>query len=326
MFTGSDVGRILDVATQGGDLENRFVAMAQVLQNILGSCITPLEHRANVTIKGDLTVEGNTNFATAVGSNNYAVATGTWVRAAGHGSYVTALPASDPIGTPSGADAITIYLPRYSADKDPNVYSGDILQYVTVDGVNYAVGESFLDQKIGSLKAMTINDTGMNGWTKCDGTGATEDHTDLFVRGHETTYGTTGGADTHGHTGTVTVASTSLSITGAIAQGFADIDDHPDHRHLVQDVFCQSSLDGGAVYYHATTDVIYTEGMIDIGGTTPLTYDHTDVGHTHGLGTLDVTPDPHDHTGTVTIADANNVPSYITVIWYVRTGPSGETS
>lgn len=321
MYTGSDVGRILDVATQGGDLESRFVAMAEVLQNILGSCVTPLEHRADVTIKGNLTVEGNVNFPTT--GSNYAVANATWVRAFGNGSYVTALPASDPIGTPTGDPAITIYLPRYNAALDPNVYAGDVLQYVTVDGVNYAVGESFLDAEIGTLKPMT-HATTRHGWALCDGSGATDDFSNLFVRGNATTYGTTGGVDTHSHTGSTTIANTSLGITGAIATGYADIGDHPDHRHLVQDVFCQTSLDGGAVYYHATTDVIYTEGMIDIGGSAPLTYDHTDAGHTHGLGTLDVTPDPHNHTGTITVDSANNIPAYINVIWYVRTGPSGE--
>lgn len=295
--------------------------LGQMIAELLGNCQLPLTHNGPITLTNPLN-----NFNISGVSFNYAVANATWVRASGHGSYVTALPASDPIGTPTGDPAITIYLPRYSADKDPNVYSGDVLLYVTVGGTNYAVGESFLDAKIGSLKCMTINDTTMNGWTKCDGAGATDDFTSLFVRGNATTYGTTGGANTHGHTGSTTIANTSLGITGAIATGYADINDHPDHRHLVEDVFCQTSLDGGAVYFHATTDVIYTGGMIDIGGSTPITYDHADNGHTHGLGTLDVTPDPHNHTGTISINDGNNVPAYINVIWYVRTGPSGEIS
>lgn len=292
---------------------------SQILMNVLARCDGELDFRGDLTVN-NLTVRGG-----LPGSNNYAIATGTWVRVVGHGSYVTCRAASDPIGTlTSDATTFRVYLPRSSADKDPNVYAGDILQYVTVGGTNYAIGESYLDAKIGSLKAMTINDTGMNGWTKCDGGGSTVDHTNKFVRGNATTYGTAGGSDTHTHTGTVTVDNTSLGITGAIATGYADIGDHPDHRHLVDDVFCQTSLDGGAVYFHATTDVIYTGGMVDIGGSSPITYDHTDAGHTHGNGTLDVTPDPHNHTGSVTINSANNIPAYINVIWYVRTGPSGE--
>lgn len=291
---------------------------SQILMNVLARCDGELDFRGDLTVN-NLTVRGG-----LPGSNNYAIATGTWVRASGHGSYVTCRAASDPIGTlTSDATTFRVYLPRSSADKDPNVYAGDILQYVTVGGTNYAIGESYLDAKIGSLKAMTINDTGMNGWTKCDGGGSTVDHTNKFVRGNATTYGTPGGSDTHTHTGSITVDNKSLDIIGTTATGEANIPDHPDHVHKQSDV-CHILAVGGDYYGYATDDPHYTEGVLDAISKAPLTLEHIDSGHDHDAGTLAVDPNPHNHTGSVSIDSANNIPAYINVIWYVRTGPSGE--
>jgi hypothetical protein len=152
--------------------------------------------RAVSDVDLDVTVE-----AADSGTNSYAVAQGTWTRASGHGSYVSCRAASDPIGTLT-ADATTfnVYLPRSSADKDPCVYSGDILQYTEVGGVKYALGESYLSAKIGTLGELYHDDV-PNGWLFCDGSGSTPDLREQFTQGaiDDTEIGDTGGSTTHAH-------------------------------------------------------------------------------------------------------------------------------
>ena len=293
--------------------------LGQLVADLLGQCQLPLRHEGDIEVR-NLKVNGTITGGSA--SFSYAVAQGTWVRASGDGSYVTCRAASDPTGTlTADATTFTVYLPRWIASKDPNVYSGDVLQYVTIGGTNYAVGESYLDDKIGTLRAMTIG-TEYNGWELCDGNGSTDDFVGLFVRG-AATYGTTGGADTHGHTGSVTVATTSLSITGDTGSGQADIGDHPDHVHQ-QDGVCHIIETGGTYYGYSTDDPHYTGGVLDTSYN-PLTLEHVDGGHTHDAGTLAISPNPHGHSGsTITINNGNNVPAYIEVVWFVRVGPSGE--
>lgn len=351
MFTLSDTGRILDVATQGGDLESRFVAMAQVLTNILGACNTPLEHRGDVTLRGDLTVDGDVNLPISLTGDNYAVAVSTWVRAALHGSYVMCRAATDPVGTlTDDAEPFIVYLPRSIATKDPNVYAGDILQYVTVNGINYAVGEAYLDAKIGTFRPMTLN-SAINGWALCDGDGETPDLNGLFVRGAEN-YGATGGSNTHGHSGGISVDAATVTITGntgstnlstTASSGTTgssttgiSIADHPNHVHDLEDTCI--------VLQNATGPAVVMDGftgpMLTDDGLGSLTYTHsvTDPGHDHSFGshTHPVSPDPHNHsagtlaasshshTGSATIGDGSNIPEYIDLVWYVRVGPTGE--
>lgn len=164
---------------------------AELIISVLTQCNAPLEHRAEVT----------TPTGSVTGASSYAVAQGTWTRVAGHGSYVSCRAASDPSGTlTSDATAFNVYLPRSSADKDPCVYSGDILQYVEVGGVKYAVGESYLSAKIGTLGELYHNDV-PNGWAFCDGSGSTPDLRERFTQGavDNTEIGDTGGSTTHAH-------------------------------------------------------------------------------------------------------------------------------
>lgn len=159
------------------------------------------EEFASILLRAVEDVELETSAAASSGTNSYAVAQGTWVRASGHGSYVSCRAASDPIGTLT-ADATTfnVYLPRSSADKDPCTYSGDILQYVEVGGVKYALGESYLSAKIGTLAELYHDDV-PNGWAFCDGTGSTPDLREQFTQGaiDGTEIGDTGGSVTHAH-------------------------------------------------------------------------------------------------------------------------------
>lgn len=324
---------------------------SEILMSVLGRCDGELDFRGDLTVD-NLTVRNS--FSGAGAANSYAVATATWVRASGHSSYVTCRAASSPTGTlTSDATTFTVYLPRSVAHKDPNVYAGDVLQYVEIGGIKYAIGESYLDDKIGTLRAMTFN-SAHNGWARCDGTGSTVDHTNKFVRG-SSSYAATGGADSHTHTGSITTDNASVSITGstgsqALATSAAGgttgssttgitLDAHPDHRHVVPNP-CQ--VQSGTPYPISTSSIIYTEGMIEIAGTGGVTYTHNDLmddpGHTHSVGshTHAITPDPHshtagtlagsshNHTGSVSINSADNIPAYLTVVWYVRVGPSGE--
>lgn len=291
---------------------------------------------------------------------SYAVAQGTWTRASGNGSYVSCRAASDPIGTlTSDATTFNVYLPRSSQDKDPNVYAGDVLQYVTVSSVKYAVGESYLDDTIGTVKGI-YHTTIPNGWDICDGGGSTPDFVNKFIRGNSSAGGT-GGSDTHGHTFTGTsgnTGSTALSVTGstgtqALTVGASGgttgssttgitVDDHPDHKHS-QDSPCQA-VEGAGPYCHQSPTTNYTSGVLDMAGAAmTLTHTVNDSGHTHSIGshTHSITPDPHSHTLSAsispdphnhtftpagTIDNASNVPAYRNLILIIRIGPSGEIS
>jgi hypothetical protein len=297
--------------------------MAQVLTNIMGSCVTPAEHRAHVTFKDGITVEGDVNLPISLTGDNYAVAVSTWVRAAVHGSYVMCRAATDPVGTlTDDAEPFIVYLPRSIATKDPNVYAGDILQYVTVNGINYAVGEAYLDAKIGDGKWRTNAGT-INGWLMCDGTGTTTDMRGRFLRGSDT-YGTPGGSDTHTHTGEA--ADESLSVGGTIdsATTGITIDNHPDHAHSPRDTPVDVVEDpAGRRIWGALECTSVTKDASCTGPDTNVqVHGVNDAGHTHTVSGMGITPNPHSHD--VSIDSGSNVPAYIDVVWYVRTGPSGE--
>lgn len=175
---------------------------AEVLISVLTQCNAPLEHRAEVTTP------------TSGTGASYAIALATWIRASGHGSYVNCRAASDPIGTLTSSSAtFNVYLPRSSADKDPNVYAGDILQYVEISGVKYAVGESYLSAKIGTLAELYHNDV-PNGWAWCNGSGSTPDLRERFTQGALTSgeIGTTGGHTTHAHDISYTVLPVLIGV------------------------------------------------------------------------------------------------------------------
>lgn len=291
---------------------------AELIISVLTQCNADLLHRGDVTFEGDVTFNGSTN----IGGGSYAVANATWTRAGGHGSTVTALPASDPIGTLTGAAAITIVLPRSNAAMDPNVYSGDILQYVTIDGVNYAIGESYLDAPIGTVRWQHPT-TVKHGWQLCDGTGSTPNLIGRFLYG-ATSSGGTGGSTTHTHTGSVTVnsgtasiSSTNLSTTASagttgttsLSTGSASgssgsattgitVDDHADHYHN-QEAPCQALANATGPYCHNSPTSNITTGVVDSGGS-PAVLGHsiTDPGHTHTFGSHShtISPDPHSHS------------------------------
>lgn len=289
---------------------------------------------------------------------SYAVAQGTWTRASGNGSYVSCRAASDPVGTlTSDATTFNVYLPRSSQDKDPNVYAGDILQYVEVSSVKYAIGESYLDDTIGVIKGIYHTNI-PNGWDVCDGGGSTPNFTARFLRAN-TSAGGTGGSNTHSHTFTGTggtTGTTSLSITGstgtqaltvAASSGTTGsnttgitIADHPDHTHNLS-LICQAQEAVGPWCGNATT--LQTGGVLVGGAAAALSHPVTDPGHTHSIGShthtispdphshtlsASVTPDPHSHSFTPagTVNDGSNVPVYTDVIWIIRIGPSGEIS
>jgi hypothetical protein len=298
-----------------------------MIAELLGNCQLTLKHNGRVEIPNLVT--NNLNLST--GGALYAKATATWVRGAGHTSTVQAAPASDPIGTLTGDPTITIILPRAVSHKDPNVYTNDILQYVEVNGLYYAVGEGYLDDKIGTLRPMTIA-SAINGWLAMDGAGATTDLRNKFVRGGST-FGTPGGSDTHTHTGEA--ADESLSVGGTIdsATTGITIDDHPDHIHAQRDTVYEVDAhhDPGAVNYNIWSSLKCGSGMKLPGEPDPCenasdlngyTHHVNDAGHTHTVASMSITPNPHSHD--VSIDAGSNVPAYIEVVWYVRTGPSGE--
>ena len=227
---------------------------------------------------------------------------------------------TDPVGTLTDyAEPFLVYLPRSISSKDPNVYAGDILQYVTVNGINYAVGEAYLDAKIGTLRPMTLN-SAINGWSLCDGAGQTDDFDSKFARGAGT-YGATGGSDTHGHGGTVD--DTSLSVGGSINSNTTGItvDPHEDHFHGPRGTPIVVDIGTDQEIWQA---IECTTGarVETCSGPATLTHSVIDPGHTHSTTGMSSTPNPHDHG--LSIDDASNVPSFIDVVWYVRTGPSGE--
>lgn len=131
---------------------------AELIISVLTQCNADLEHRGDVEFPNLPDGGGG-----GTGIASYAVANATWTRASGHASSVTADPADAPDGTTNGEAAITILLPRYNTDKDPNVYAGDILAYQTINGVHYAVGEGHLDSPIGHVLLHT-NATIPHGW------------------------------------------------------------------------------------------------------------------------------------------------------------------
>lgn len=181
---------------------------AELIISVLTQCNAPLEHRAEVTTP--------TDGSSGTGAS-YAIALGTWTRAAGHGSYVSCRAASDPIGTlTSDATAFNVYLPRSNAAMDPNVYINDILQYVEIGGVKYAVGESYLDAKVGTLREL-YHATVPHGWQHCDGSGSTPDLREQFTQGSidNTDIGDTGGSLTHSH-------ETGYSIVYVLGGGGVD--------------------------------------------------------------------------------------------------------
>lgn len=289
--------------------------LGQMVADLLGNCQLPLSHDGPVNIPGLNT----TTLNLSTGGANYAVAQSTWVRSSGHGSTVVAAPASDPIGTLTGDPNITIRLPRAVSHKDPNVYAGDILQYVTIDGVNYAVGEGYLDDKIGTLRPMTIA-SAINGWSRCDGTGSTAEFSGKFVRGADA-YGATGGADSHTHTGEV--ADESLSVGGTIDSNTTGVtvDPHEDHFHGPRGTPIVVDIGTDQEIWQAIE--CSTGARVETcSGPATLTHSVIDPGHTHSTTGMGITPNPHDHG--LTIDSSSNVPSYIDVVWYVRTGPSGE--
>lgn len=292
---------------------------AELIISVLTQCNAPLEHRAEVTTP--------TTTTTASGAS-YAVALGTWTRASGNGSYVSCRAASDPIGTlTSVATAFDVYLPRSSQDKDPNVYAGDVVAYEEVSGVKYAVGGSYLDDTIGTVKGL-YHTTVPNGWSICNGSGSTPDFVTKFVRGNSSAGGT-GGANTHGHTFTGTGGNTgtqalsvtgstgtqALSVTGSTGTqaltvgasggttgtGNAVISDHPEHTH---DFHCPCQIDfvGGGGPWASNSEHKETGGVLVSGASTALT--HADSGHTHPIGshTHSISPDPHSHTLSASIS------------------------
>lgn len=188
------------------------------------------EEMASILLDAVEDVELETPAASSSTGISYAVATATWVKAATHGSSVTCRAASDPIGTlTSDATTFTVYLPRSCSAKDPNVYSGDVLQYVEVGGVKYAVGEGYLDDVIGTIKPL-YNDDVRNGWQFCDGTGSTPDLTEQFLQGavDDTEIGDTGGNTTHthftGHTPVIlanAALGADISVVGSSSFGCA---------------------------------------------------------------------------------------------------------
>lgn len=296
--------------------------LGKLIFDLLGNCQLPITHNGTVNLPNIVN-----NFS---GGASYAVANATWVRQSGHGSTVTALPASDPTGTPSGAGAITIYLPRWNAAKDPNVYSGDILQYVTVNGVNYAVGD-YLDDRIGTIKYQH-HATIPHGWE------AYSDCYGKFIQGASAA-AAGGGTSSHTHTGTVTVDEASADIQGtsltvsslvgstgttslatlgssgttgttSLSTGSASgtsgssttgitVGDHADHKHS-QDAPCQALADAMGPFCHNSPTTNYTSGALDASTGSPMTLTHsvTDPGHTHTFGshTHSISPDPHDHS------------------------------
>lgn len=170
---------------------------ADILFKTLARCDGTLDFNGTLIVDR---LETRVPLPSASGAN-FALANATWVRASGHNSTVTAVPADDPIGTPtSGASPITIKLPRSCGAKDPNVYSGDVLQYVTVNGVNYAVGASYLDEPIGTTKLYTNGDI-RNGWHLMDDAAYGHDMEDFFPMGTKVLGDllTDGGGDDHYH-------------------------------------------------------------------------------------------------------------------------------
>lgn len=206
---------------------------AEVLISVLTQCNAPLEHRAEVTTP------------TSGTGASYAIALATWIRASGHGSYVNCRAASDPIGTLTSSSAtFNVYLPRSNSDKDPCVYAGDILQYVEISGVKYAVGESYLSAKIGTLGELYHNDV-PNGWAWCNGSGSTPDLRERFTQGavDNTEIGDEGGTTTHAHD----LSYTQLSVN-------VGVDDPADPN----DIFFTVNLDGGG--FCATGPVEFDSG------------------------------------------------------------------
>lgn len=236
--------------------------------DFLFQCNAPLEHRGEVNFT-QLNIQGNT-------TGFYAVAASTWVRVAGHMSWVWCREATDPMGTlTSDATQFLVYLPRTNAAKDPNVYAGDILQYVRLpNGSRVSVGESYLDDPIGTIKGQ-FHTTLRHGWKKCDGAGGRPQTHETFLRGNTSAAGGTGGTSSHTHTVSVTVASNTTGITagstaalitvvdftgstssedivfgGTATIGYAvtgiTIDDHPDHAHSIEPRFTTIAYTAGA--------------------------------------------------------------------------------
>ena len=142
-----------------------------------------------------------------------------------------------------------------------------------------------MDDPIGTVKMFTGSSAQVRpGWACMGGGNASKhlngnswDMEDKFAR-HSCSdgkVGTTGGADTHTHTGTTDYNETGITVA-----------DHPDHAHPFAYYIYNNIQTEGTQTIHSP-DPARTSGATNLAGDTPVTLSHdvTDGGHAHPFTT-----------------------------------------
>ncbi|HZZ73622.1 MAG TPA: hypothetical protein VFE24_15320 [Pirellulales bacterium] len=213
---------------------------------------------------------------------NWTYTGGVYPSQGGHGR-VSVQACDDSVGSNPHGAAIVVYLPN-GASGDPNLVAGDVIAFVLADNGTPVCISAYLDDPIGTVKMFTGSSAQVRpGWACMAGgdeskhlNGASWNMEDRFAR-HSCSdgkVGTTGGSDTHDHTG----------VTGYNETGIT-IDDHPDHVHPLTSSYLldiRGDLSGKVI-----TDLAgYTEGVHDnTASHDPLVLTHNvvDEGHAHTL-------------------------------------------
>lgn len=318
MFT-EQVGQ-LDSAKTVDDLKD-------ILKWLLGNCEASLTHRGPVTLdgfrpegatdamlnvtngyiapddamslpdaNGDLTngwaaiFNGGVRFrGPFIGGFRWAKASGNWTNTgtAAWVSYVDCVLCSDYLGTedPQGR-TIRIYLPR-SSTRDPNVRTGDVIQYTLGDdGRAYCATEVY-DGKIGEQRDLlsgTAADyaSGLRGWFLADGANGTVD-----LDGPLIGYGYTGAGDyaTVGNSVsasfTATISGNGGTVTTSSATTGVTVSAHTAHTHSIEHESIEAALSSLTATSYAELsddDAVNTYNRSSGGEGFPQ-----DTGHTHSL-------------------------------------------
>jgi hypothetical protein len=226
---------------------------------------------------------GGSQIRWGVAQANWTYTGGVYPSQGGH-ARVTVQACDDSVGSnPSGVDVV-VYLPN-NASGDPNVVAGDVIAWTYAANGTPVCVSSYMDDPIGTVKMFTGSSSQVRpGWA-CMGGGNADKHLngnswdmeDKFAR-HSCSdgkVGTTGGADTHTHTGVTDYNETGIEVA-----------DHPDHRHDLTTTDYYDIQSGGATLIHSTSPA-YTSGVKDTTYGNPLALTHTvtDEGHAHPFAT-----------------------------------------
>lgn len=263
--------------------------LAQEVYGVLGK-EQPLTHRGRLTIDATLP-DGATGAALTIRASNKkpdgaqpraieilgglglgggsslktATADEDWVAGTGNDGTVSAV-------DDDSSEAVTIQL-KGCPGMCPNVRDGQTVIYSTTEGGTHYAVAGYLDDAIGTIKFIDATANIPAGWQVADGTNSTPDLTGRFLKGHDTSTGTTASA---GNTGD---ATTGISVDSHTGQTTGS-----SNASLSVD----TNITNASAYADSATFDQNADGVQDMAAT--LVY-FDDPGHAHSL-----TDNGHDHT------------------------------